>query len=133
MQELFERLEYAKKAVRTMLDKDGCSVDMHGLTYWAGEVERLRKEVNLVSIQFQDLQERYEEAQAEIERLEKVLNGRDQLVNALNKCYNQAKSEAVKEFAERLKHSFFDNGYESPDVDFDYFVDNLTKEMVGDK
>ena len=40
MQELFERLEYAKKAVRTMLDKDGCSVDMHGLTYWAGEVER---------------------------------------------------------------------------------------------
>lgn len=45
MQELFERLEYAKKAVRTMLDKDGCSVDMHGLTYWAGEVERLRKEI----------------------------------------------------------------------------------------
>ena len=33
------------------------------------EIERLRKEVNLVSIQFQDLQERYEEAQAEIERL----------------------------------------------------------------
>ena len=27
------------------------------------EIERLRKEVNLVSIQFQDLQERYEEAQ----------------------------------------------------------------------
>ena len=45
MQELFEQLEYAKKAVRTMLDKDGCSVDMHGLTYWAGEVERLRKEI----------------------------------------------------------------------------------------
>lgn len=33
------------------------------------EIERLRKQVNLVSIQFQDLQERYEEAQAEIERL----------------------------------------------------------------
>ena len=45
MQELFERLEYAKKAVQTMLDKDGCSVDMKGLTYWAGEVERLRKEI----------------------------------------------------------------------------------------
>ena len=28
-----------------MLDKDGCSVDMHGLAYWAGEVERLRKEI----------------------------------------------------------------------------------------
>ena len=45
----------------------------------------------------------------------------------------EIKAEAYKEFAERLKHSFFDNGYESPDVDFDYFVDNLTKEMVGDK
>lgn len=33
------------------------------------EIERLQKEVNLVSIQFQDLQERYEEAQEEIERL----------------------------------------------------------------
>lgn len=30
------------------------------------EIERLRKEVNLVSIQFQDLQELYEEARTEI-------------------------------------------------------------------
>ena len=33
------------------------------------EIKRLQKEVSLVSIQFQDLQERYEESQAEIERL----------------------------------------------------------------
>ena len=33
------------------------------------ENERLKKEVNLVSLQFQDLQERYEEAQAEIDNL----------------------------------------------------------------
>lgn len=38
------------------------------------------------------------------------------------------KTEAIKEFAERLKLSFFNNGYESPDVDFDYFIDNLVKE-----
>lgn len=69
---------------------------------------------------------------AEIERLEKVLNGRDQLVNALNKCYKQAKSEAVKEFAEKLKEEWFNNYYNSPDVDFDEFVDNLLKEMVGE-
>lgn len=43
-----------------------------------------------------------------------------------------AKAEAIEEFAERLKNSFFDNGYESPDVDFDYFVDNLIKEIVGE-
>lgn len=46
--------------------------------------------------------------------------------------YLNAKSEAVKEFAERLKNSFFDNGYESPDVDFDYFVDNLLKDKEGE-
>lgn len=68
------------------------------------EIERLQKEVNLVSILYQDLQERTDEI----------------------------KAEAYKEFAESLKHSFFDNGYESPDVDFDYFVDNLLKEMVGE-
>ena len=48
------------------------------------------------------------------------------------KKFREVKHEAVKEFAERLKHSFFDNSYESPDIDFDYFVDNLYKEMVGD-
>ena len=45
MQELFERLEYAKKAVQSTLGNADCSVDFHGLTYWAGEVERLRKEI----------------------------------------------------------------------------------------
>ena len=38
------------------------------------EIERLRKEVNLVSIQFQDLQERYEEAHAEIEQWKEEAN-----------------------------------------------------------
>ena len=45
MKELFDKLEYAKKAVLAMIEKDGVSVDFHGLTYWAGEVERLRKEI----------------------------------------------------------------------------------------
>lgn len=45
MQELFTKLEYAKQAVLACLEKDGCSVDMHGLSYWAGVVEQLRKEI----------------------------------------------------------------------------------------
>ena len=53
-------------------------------------------------------------------------------IKKLAKHLEEIKAEAVKEFAEKLKHSFFDNGYESPDIDFDYFVDNLVKEMVGD-
>lgn len=43
--ELVEELEYAKNAVRTMLEEDGVSVDMHGLEYWASVVENLRKEI----------------------------------------------------------------------------------------
>lgn len=43
--ELVEELEYAKKAVKDMLEEDGVSVDMHGLEYWAGRVESLREEI----------------------------------------------------------------------------------------
>lgn len=67
--------------------------------------------------------------QVEIERLEKVLNGQDQLVNALNKCYKQAKSEAVKEFARRLKCGV----PQETGVIRCSDVDNLIKEMVGRK
>jgi hypothetical protein len=45
MKEKFEELEYAKKAVMSCLEHDGILVDMHGLEYWAGVVEILRKEI----------------------------------------------------------------------------------------
>lgn len=45
MAELFEKLEYAKKAVRSTLENADCRVDFKGLQYWAGEVERLREEI----------------------------------------------------------------------------------------
>jgi hypothetical protein len=45
MKELFEKLEYAKKAVISILEDANCTVDFHGLAYWASEVERLRKEI----------------------------------------------------------------------------------------
>lgn len=41
----FEELEKAKKNCMAILEKDGVLVDMHGLSYWASEVERLRKEI----------------------------------------------------------------------------------------
>ena len=58
------------------------------------------------------------------EQINVIQNLKQQLITS--------KSEAVKEFAERLKKVWFDNGYESPDVDFEDFIDNLVKEMVGD-
>ena len=49
--------------------------------------------------------------------------------------YNERKikAEAYKEFAEIIKDKWFDNRYDSPDVDFDDFISNLLKEMVGEK
>ena len=45
MEELIKKLEYAKNAVQSCLKNANCNVDMHGLSYWANEVERLRKEI----------------------------------------------------------------------------------------
>ena len=45
MNALFDKLEYAKKAVLAILEHDGVSVDFHDLVYWAGEVVRLRTEI----------------------------------------------------------------------------------------
>lgn len=42
---LYNSLDYAKGAVRSCLDNADTSVDMHGLEYWAGEVERLRGKI----------------------------------------------------------------------------------------
>ena len=45
MEDLFEKLQYAKKAVLALVESDNALVDFHGLAYWAGEVERLRMEI----------------------------------------------------------------------------------------
>ena len=80
------------------------------------EIERLRKEVNLVSIQFQDLQERYEEAQTEIERLTKETMN---MAITIESC----QGEAITEFAERLKNELGFGHYIQPDQ-----INNLVKE-----
>ena len=45
---------------------------------------------------------------------------------------DKAKSEAYKEFVEHLKERWSNNYYDSPDIDFDGFVGNILKEMVGE-
>ena len=46
---------------------------------------------------------------------------------------SEIKSETYKEFAKHLKEKWSNNDYYSPDVDFDEFVDNSLKEMVGEE
>ena len=106
------------------------------------ENKRLEKEVNLVSIQFQDLQERYEEAQAEIESL-KIFRGyaekRASDYRTMRDKYLNAKSEAYKEFAERLKEKSgkVEMVCSGALVQRDYTIsektlDNLVEEMEGE-
>lgn len=67
---------------------------------------------------------------AEIERLEKELMKCKLEKEMLYQTVEEIKSEAIKEFADRLKNLWYDNRYDSPDIEFDYFVDNLVKEMT---
>lgn len=69
--------------------------------------------------------------QEEIERLKVENQSLRTAANSYKMHYENAKSEAVKEFAEKLKRVWSDNRYDSPDIEFDYFID-LVKEMVGD-
>lgn len=45
VKELIDKLEYSKKAVMFCLENENGNVDFKGLTYWASEVEKLRKEI----------------------------------------------------------------------------------------
>lgn len=70
--------------------------------------------------------------QAEIERLKIENQSLRSAANSYKLHYKEARAEAVKEFAEKLKFVWFDNRYDSPDIDFDYFVDILVETLVGD-
>lgn len=115
------------------------------------ETKRLRKEVNLVSIQFQDLQERYEEAQAKIDKLKECpkcvyeYDGEIMEYCVQGPCSNfktvgQVKAEAYKECLAKVKNYIKThcNPYGKPDFDYDTsikilnFIDKLAKEMVGE-
>ena len=55
-----------------------------------------------------------------------------ELDKRLLKTARSERAEAYKEFAEIIKDKWFDNRYDSPDVDFDDFIDDALKELVGD-
>ena len=79
-----------------------------------------------------DLINRQKAELADNERLNKKVDKLSEvLLDTIKIRYKQAKAEAYKEFAERLKNKWFDEHYDSPDVDFDDFIDTLLKEMVG--
>lgn len=112
------------------------------ITYQKIEIERLQKEVNLVSIQFQDIQERQEESQAEIDKLNAenmlTMSERNAFLTSFYDVLKQlkiAKSEAVKEFTKRLKEFMHNKFKDLDEYEFEYIterdIDNLLKEREG--
>ena len=75
---------------------------------------------------------------AEIERLHFLLKDNWARIEELDKLNETAKSEAIKEFAERLKAKFNHSGKSTKYGEFtwddvtSYEIDNLVKEMTGD-
>lgn len=68
--------------------------------------------------------------ETEIERLNELVAENEKAFNKMTELYNRAfnrcrkiKSEAIKEFAERLKSEIYTVGFD---------IDNLVKEMVGE-
>lgn len=68
-----------------------------------------------------------EQLQAEIEQWREEANKYQKLWCIAVDDIETAKSEAMQKFAERLKDVWFDNGYDSPNIDFDDFIDNIVK------
>lgn len=100
------------------------------------EIKRLQKEVNLVSIQFQDEQERAEEYRLKIENLQNIIFNQQIEISA--KIEKQIKTEAYKEFADMVKKNIkevwnYDNGTCSCVLVLTKDIDKILKEMISEE
>ena len=106
---------------------------MHNVDKWLDGVELEQDEVNRAATMREKTLRIVEEKQAEIERLKGYPYAIQ--VEVSKKLESQIKSEAVKEFAERLKEKSFQsfgNYGITRDVVEVCDIDNLVKEMAGE-
>ena len=128
-EEIIKRLEQCVKRGNRNYDTD---IVLDLINRQKSEIERLQKEVNLVSILFQDVQERAEEYKLKIENLQNVISNQPIEISA--KIEEQIKAEAYKEFAERLKKRqelFNYLGFDKIEkCAVEAVIDNLLEEMI---
>lgn len=109
------------------------------ITRQQAEIENLKVENQSLRGAANPLKMHYEEAQAEIERLEEdnfIKSQKRANIFEITDAYERGKSEAVKEFAERLKEKkqeVFTSVNITELAVTEWTIDNLVKEMVGDK
>lgn len=87
------------------------------------ENKELAEAIHNLTIEKDALFDKAEELKAKIERLQKLLDDK------CDRCIARDKSEAIKEFASRLKYGV----PQEYGVISCYDVDNLVKEMVGEE
>lgn len=119
------------------IDSDYCgAVDKALIQSAINSINRLQAKVIKEQNKNSKLRNERNHLQAEIERLNKVYQANQQLINALNKSYFLAKSEAYKEFAERLKENINKRFVEDNTMIYRCVhikdIDNLLKEMAGE-
>lgn len=135
------------KALECCAGDDGCDVcpmykpSSECITELQGKaldlINRLQADKEALIAGQETLQKALAEKAAEVERLKNdcfcISNERDAIGDCLNEAVEEAKAEAIKEFAERLKteQSFYD-GQETRIYLTEKDLDNLVKEMVGD-
>lgn len=110
-----------------------------GIDYTATHdlINRQKAEIEDLKVELAAMRGAANSFKAEVERLKdynsNLIDGNTALSNEVLVSKAKAEVEAYEEFAEKLKEEWFCNGYDSPDVDFDDFIVNLLKEMVGEK
>ena len=118
-----EELPYFKKQMKEVFDyydnPKGCS-EMLYISVLNDSNRIVRK-----------AEEEINRLQAENERLNKVYQANQQLINALNKSYFLAKAEAVKEFADEFERRCIKGGIYPAFVKRQ--LENVKKEMVGEE
>ena len=93
------------------------------------EIDDLKHEREVLIEDIHHFVDKNNEQLEEIEKLERTIS---YLEGVCESTPDKVRAEAYREFAEHLKERWSNNYYDSPDVDFDEFVDNLLKEMVGE-
>ena len=132
--EIIKALEYCKD----------CSANLNVeiidlITRQQAEIENLKVENQSLRSAANSLKMHYEEAQAELESL-KIFRGyaekRASDYKTMRDKYLNAKSEAYKEFAEKLKEFMHNKFKDLDEYEFEYIterdINNLLKEMLGE-
>ena len=125
--EIIKALEYCKNCSANLNIE---IIDL--ITHQQAEYNNLLEQFRILDCECGRLEKADENQKAEIERLKIENKSLRSAANSYKLHYNEARAEAVKEFAEKLKFVWFDNRYDSPDIDFDYFVDILVETLAGD-